>query len=196
MLPFESLAARAAGNALSIEEDEDGVAVPQPHEPNTITQPAATIGRMRMQLLPSLEVSDFAGIIRESAEQKTTMSRKGRRRMMSRAILSRIILILAISCLAIFSACRSDAKSAILGKWRDESSNEAMQFSADDKVTVTTGQIIITGAYSFPDSAHLVFEFNSVGALANPVVMEYALSSDELKLTSSVGKVVLYRRVR
>jgi hypothetical protein len=115
--------------------------------------------------------------------------------MMSRAIPSRILLILTISCAVIFSACRSDAKSVIVGKWQDDSSDETLQFSADGKVTVT-GKTIMTGTYKFPDSMHLVFEFNGLGVLANPVVMEYALSTDNLKLTFSTGKVLIYRRVR
>lgn len=114
---------------------------------------------------------------------------------MSRAIPSRIVLILTLSCVVIVSACVPDAKSVIVGKWHDVASEETMQFSADGKVTVT-GKMVITGAYSFPDSTHLEFEFNGLGALAEPIVMEYALSSDVLKLTTSTGRVLLYKRVR
>ena len=114
---------------------------------------------------------------------------------MSRATPSRIALTLTISCVLIFSACRNDTKSAIVGKWHDVASDETMQFSADGKVTVT-GAMTMTGDFSFPDSTHLKFEFNGLGVLADPVVMEYALSSDTLKLTSSIGKVVLYKRIQ
>jgi hypothetical protein len=115
--------------------------------------------------------------------------------MMFRVIPSRIALILTISCVLILSACRGDAKSAIVGKWRDVSSDETIQFSADGKVIVR-GKIIQAGDFSFPDSTHIEFDFNGLGVLADPVVMEYAMSSDTLKFTSSIGKAVVYKRIQ
>jgi hypothetical protein len=114
---------------------------------------------------------------------------------MSRANPSRIVLILTISCIVLLSACRREAKSVIIGIWHDVSSNETMQFTPDGKVRVI-GKLDMTGTYSFPDSTHLQFEFNGLGALADPINMEYALSADDLKLTLPNGKVLFYKRVR
>ena len=117
--------------------------------------------------------------------------------MMSRVIPSRTVLILTISCAVLFSACQRDPKTVVVGQWRDDSATETMQFSGDGTVTVTVkGKGDITGTYSFPDSTHIEFRFNGFGTLANPIVEQFAVSSNLLELTDTNGKLSTYKRIQ
>jgi hypothetical protein len=115
---------------------------------------------------------------------------------MRRAMGAGLLLALAISCMLAVSGCKQDPKTAILGKWHDDSSGRTVEFLGDGTVTIK-GVMNIAGTYSFPDSTHLKLDLGgSMGKLTGPMVFEYTISPDLLNVTDQDGKLTSYKRVQ
>jgi hypothetical protein len=85
---------------------------------------------------------------------------------------------------------------AILGKWRNISGKETVEFFKDGTLQFISDGSPMGGDYKIVDDSHIRVAFGGFAGLAGPMVWQFAISGEQLTLTLPDGKVARYRRVR
>jgi hypothetical protein len=101
---------------------------------------------------------------------------------------------LAICIALLTTSCSQGPKKMILGKWKS-ASGEAIEFFPDGTVSASGNFANYAGTFSFPDNKHIKLELGGLIAIAGPLVANYSLSSNELRLTEQ-GTETIYKRIR
>ena len=115
-----------------------------------------------------------------------------------------ILLVVALlSCCAVLalSSCSKKASTAIIGKWRDQSTKETVEFRKDG--TLITAQEITagppgntqtvnnetTGTYTFTDSSHMNLQINTdnTNQPTISVSCEVRIDGDKMSIVATVS---------
>ena len=119
-----------------------------------------------------------------------------------RQFFSRLIVIFLICCWAlVLSSCSRKASTAIIGKWRVQSTKETVEFHKDGTIissqqttagppgneqTVTNET---TGTYTFTDASHMNLQINTSNANqpTMSVSCEVHIDGDKMNVTATVA---------
>lgn len=114
-----------------------------------------------------------------------------------------LLIVALLSCCAVLvlSSCSKKASAAIIGKWRDQSTKETVEFRKDG--TLITAQEITagppgntqtvknetTGTYTFTDSSHMDMQINT-GNTNQPAISvscEVHIDGDKMNIVATVS---------
>ncbi len=114
-------------------------------------------------------------------------------------------LSLAVLCVAVAASCTAKPESLMLGKWSRYSLQGAQPlyfypativFFKDGTVSLVGDAgmpLTATGNYKFVDRTHM--RIHPQGVMLGSVVVEVAVSRDQLVLTFPMGEVAKYRKL-
>ena len=115
-----------------------------------------------------------------------------------------VSITLLFGCCAILtlSSCSKKASTAIIGKWRDQSTKETVEFRKDGTISssqeITAGppgntQTVTnetSGTYTFTDASHMSVQINT-GNTNQPTVSascEVRIDGDKMSITTTVSR--------
>jgi len=106
----------------------------------------------------------------------------------------KIYLKLCIIILTTFVVgCSNDPTNEIVGRWYDvdDGGKSVMELFEDGSVQMS-GEMEMSGSYTFPDDNHIRLDMEGIGALMGPMIFEYSLASGELIFKDTKGKVYVH----
>jgi hypothetical protein len=100
-----------------------------------------------------------------------------------------------VSIIALLVSCSRG--SPIIGRWQEiGGDNETMDFSKSGTFHLVSKGRTIEGKYSMPEDGRIKLELGGAGAELRPIVVQVALSGDELSMSDPFTKVSKYRRTK
>jgi|SRR5690348_17343063 len=116
------------------------------------------------------------------------------------------LLIVGCTMAVVLSGCSPKVKSAALGKWRADGSNETMEFRSDGTCQGNDryGRVV-SGKFAFVDADHVKVDLTTTSEdKAKGVrfvdhatgVAKIVVSGDELSMTEENGSAIHYQRLK
>lgn len=116
--------------------------------------------------------------------------------IMKKKEINPFLIGLIVLSVIFLSGCIQKPEDAVIGKWKEVSGTETIEFFKDGTITIVDKGMSMSGNYKFIDNEHIRMDLGGLGALMGPIISKVSFTNDELVMITEKGKEYKYQRVK